>query len=48
MLLNPKINFNLMNIIIFSIFHEHKYTKLNQFLPISKGTNFRVLEIYPP
>ena len=45
MLLNPIMNFNLMNIIIFPIFHEHKYTKLNHFSPISKVVNFLVLII---
>jgi len=31
----------------FSIFHEHKDTKLNHFSPISKVLNFWVLQIYP-
>ena len=42
-LLRLMINFNLMRNIFFLYFHEHKNTKLNNFIYISKGVNFRVL-----
>jgi hypothetical protein len=42
-LLNIMINFNLIKILIFLCFHEHKNMKLNQFSYISKEANFRVL-----
>ena len=41
------INFNLMKILFFPIFHEHKKAKLNHFSSISEGANFRVLQFYP-
>ena len=40
------INFNLKNILFFLYFHEHKNIKLNNFIYISKGVNFRVLHSY--
>jgi hypothetical protein len=48
MLLGPMMNFNLNEKYYFSIFHEHKHTKLNHFHLFQKGVNFRVLQIYPP
>jgi len=41
------LNFNLIKIIIYLCFHEHKNTKLNIFNPILKREIFRVLH-YPP
>jgi len=38
------INFNLMKILFFLYFYEHKNIKLNNFIYISKGVNFRVLQ----
>jgi len=38
------ISFILTKSIIFSMFHEHKNTKLNHFSPISKVANFWVLQ----
>ena len=37
------INFNL-KILFFLYFHEHKNIKINNFIYISKGVNFRVLQ----
>ena len=47
MLLSPMINFNLIKIVIFLMFHVHKNSKLNRFNYISKVENFRVLQSYP-
>jgi hypothetical protein len=43
MLLHSMLNFNLMKNFVFLYFHEHKNTKLNYFILIFKGANFRVL-----
>ena len=47
MLLSPMIDFNLIKIVIFPMFHVHKNSKLNRFNYISKVENFRVLQSYP-
>ena len=41
-----RMNFNLMKNFIFQYFHEHKNSKLLQFTPISKRSNFWVLQIW--
>ena len=42
------INFNLIKKILFFLyFHEHKNIKLNNFIYILKGVNFRVLQLPP-
>ena len=42
-LLHPRININLIKIVIFPMFHVLKNLKLNRFNYISKVANFRVL-----
>ena len=46
MLLSPMINFNLIKIVIFPMFHVHKNSKLNRFNYTSIVANFRVLQSF--